>query len=111
MEESRYLQNALGAVVQTIYDMKQSCEVDTTRLDPSNYQREFDANIRRLMSITGTPSPSTSACTLPLDILECNTYATVWASVLHSIDSVPEQLRLVFHHLREVRLLGRRSNM
>jgi hypothetical protein len=69
MNESRYLQNALGVAVQTIYDMRASCEVDTTRIDPSDIARELPANTKRLQSQAGVhlePSlpPSPPAFTL-----------------------------------------------
>ena len=53
IEESRYLQNALGAAVQNIYDSKSSCEVDTTRLESSDLSKELNANLRRLSSLAG----------------------------------------------------------
>ena len=110
MNESRYLQNDLGVAVQTIYDMRASCEVDTTRIDPSDIARELPANTKRLQSQAGVHlEPS-----LPLSPRlhshslhhKCNPNLTitaaVWASVLHSIDHVPAQLRCLFYHLREV---------
>eukprot|EP00054_Salpingoeca_dolichothecata_P023489 m.156743 g.156743 ORF g.156743 m.156743 type:complete len:1139 (-) comp24699_c0_seq7:130-3546(-) len=80
IEMSPYLTNTLGVAVQTIYEAKSSCEVDPTRINGADPQREIQQNWKKLLANT----------------------RLVWNSVLHSIQTCPSELKYLFARLRDM---------
>eukprot|EP00730_Choanoeca_flexa_P004915 TRINITY_DN11840_c0_g1_i2.p1 TRINITY_DN11840_c0_g1~~TRINITY_DN11840_c0_g1_i2.p1 ORF type:complete len:1122 (+),score=292.68 TRINITY_DN11840_c0_g1_i2:129-3494(+) len=80
IHQGNYLEDTLGVHVQSIYDLKSSCELDPTRIQAADMQKELAANASRL----------------------ANYCSNILKSIITSLDTVPAELRYILHHLYEM---------